>query len=504
MRGNFYLEIKRIYLLSPPNKVSILLEFTMIGRAKEVNELKRLYEKNSAEFVAIYGRRRVGKTYLVDETFSDKITFRHAGLAPEDTNSKGLLMAQLEHFYNSLLLYGMAECAKPQSWLEAFFLLEKFIQKIDNGSRQVIFIDELPLLDTPRSGFMSAFEGFWNTWGCHRKNLMVIVCGSANSWILDNLINAHGGLYNRVTYEIKLEPFSLGECEDYFKSNNVKFSRYDIVQSYMVFGGIPYYLGYINREKSLAQNIDDIFFAKNAKLKDEYDRLFASVFQSPELVKSIVSLLSRRNAGFTRKEILNQLNLSDGGNITRSLKTLIASNFVVKYIPFGKSGREFHYKLVDPFCLFYLNFMCGRAMRNERFWQQNSSSQSLSTWRGYSFENVCFNHIEEIKKALGISGVITTVSAWSKRPDDEKGTQIDLLIVRNDNVVNMCEIKFYSGEFEVDKDYYKTLLNRETLLSKELPAKMVVRNTLITTFDLKRNEYSGVFTNVILMDDFFE
>ena len=476
----------------------------MVGRAKEIKELRRLYDKNSAEFVAIYGRRRVGKTYLVDETFSGKITFRHAGLAPDDSNPKGLLKAQLEHFYNSLVLQGMEDCSKPQTWLEAFFLLEKFLQEIDDGSRQLIFIDELPWLDSPRSGFMPAFEGFWNTWGCHRKNLMVIVCGSANSWILDNLINAHGGLYNRVTYEIKLEPFSLGECEDFYKANNVKFSRYDIVQSYMVFGGIPYYLGYIEAEKSLAQNIDDIFFTKNAKLKDEYDRLFASVFESPELVKSIVSLISERNSGLTRNEILKKLNLSDGGNITRSLKALIASNFIVKYIPFGQAGRECHYKLIDPFCLFYLRFLSGRTTQNEKFWQQNSSSQALSSWRGYSFENVCFNHVEQIKKALGISGVITTVSAWSKRSDDEKGTQIDLLISRNDNVVNMCELKFYSGEFEVDKDYYKTLMNRETLLAKELSAKVVVRNTLITTFALKRNEYSGVFSNVILMDALFE
>jgi AAA+ ATPase superfamily predicted ATPase len=499
----FYLEVGAVFCVIPPNK-ALFPGCLMIGRTKEVKELKRLYDKNSAELVAIYGRRRVGKTYLVDETFSGKITFRHAGLASDDSNPKGLLKVQLEHFYNSLVLHGMEECAKPQTWLEAFFLLEKFLQKIDNSSRQLVFIDELPWLDSPRSGFMAAFEGFWNTWGCHRKNLMVIVCGSANSWILDNLINAHGGLYNRVTYEIKLEPFSLGECEDFYKVNNVKFSRYDIVQSYMVFGGIPYYLGYVDAEKSLAQNIDNLFFAKNAKLKDEYDRLFASVFESPELVKSIVSLISERNSGFTRNEILNKLKLSDGGNITRSLKALIASNFVVKYIPFGQAGRECHYKLVDPFCLFYLRFMRGNTTQNEKFWQQNSTSQSLSSWRGYSFENVCFNHVEQIKKALGISGVITSVSAWSKRIDDEKGTQIDLLINRNDNVVNMCELKFYSGEFEVDKDYYKTLLNRETLLAKELSPKVVIRNTLITTFALKKNEYSGVFSNVILMDDLFE
>lgn len=230
----------------------------MIGREREVKELERLYEKNSAELVAIYGRRRVGKTFLVDETFSSRITIRHAGLAPGRNDSKGLLKMQLEHFYNSLILQGMEKTTKPESWLEAFFLLEKHLQAIDDGSRQLIFFDELPWLDTPHSNFMTAFEGFWNSWACARKNIMVIVCGSANSWILDKLINAHGGLYNRVTYQIKLEPFTLGECEQFYRANRVKFSRYDIVQSYMVFGGIPYYLGYIDGEKSLAQNIDNL------------------------------------------------------------------------------------------------------------------------------------------------------------------------------------------------------------------------------------------------------
>jgi len=250
----------------------------MIGRKQEVDELRRLYERNRAELVAVYGRRRVGKTFLVDEVFSGKFTFRHAGLSPVGVEANGLLRAQLDHFYNSLILFGMDECKKPDSWLDAFLLLEKYLQRIDDGSRQLVFLDELPWLDTARSGFITAFEGFWNNWGCHRKNLMVIVCGSANSWILDKLINNHGGLYNRVTYEIKLSPFTLKECEELFNDNGVKFSRYDIVQSYMIFGGIPYYMGYMDGRLSLAQNVDKLFFAKGSKLQNEYDRLFDSVF----------------------------------------------------------------------------------------------------------------------------------------------------------------------------------------------------------------------------------
>ena len=475
----------------------------MIGRKREVKELNRLYDGSKAELVAIYGRRRVGKTYLVDETFANRITFRHAGLSPADEEPRGLLRAQLDHFYNSLILHGMERCKKPETWLDAFLLLELFLQKRDDGTRQVVFLDELPWLDTPKSGFMRAFEGFWNTWGCHRKNLMVIVCGSANSWVLDRLVNDHGGLYNRVTHEMKLSPFSLRECEEYYESNGVKLSRYEIAQSYMVFGGIPYYMGYVDGEMSLAQSIDAVFFSKTARLRDEFDKLFASVFTNPEAAKEIVRLLNTRNAGFTRKELVQRLGVSDGGGLSRNLNALIAGDFVAKYVPFGLGKREEHYKLVDPFCQFYLHFVEQRTITDENFWQHGATSQSVVSWRGYAFENVCFNHVAQIKAALGVSGVITTVSAWSKRGDDEEGVQIDLLLMRNDNVVNMCEIKYWGGDFSVDKSYYKILLHRQELLAREVSPKMSVRSTLITTFGLARNEYSGAFTNVITLEDLF-
>ena len=474
----------------------------MIGRSREIDELNGLYNSGKAELVAIYGRRRIGKTFLVDETFKGRITFRHAGLSPVDEDKKGMLKAQLEHFYYSLLLQGMRKSKKPGNWLEAFYMLEKFLEEIDDGSRQVVFLDELPWLDTPRSGFMTAFEGFWNTWGCHRNNLMVVVCGSANSWILDNLINNHGGLYNRVTYEIKLAPFTLCECEKFFESKNVKLSRYDIVQSYMILGGIPYYMGYFQSGMSLAQNVDNILFSKQGKLREEYDRLFASIFSNPEVMKKIVGLLFTRNAGFTRSEIAENVGMNDGGTLSQSLNALIASDFVVKYIPFGKGKKE-HYKLVDPFCLFYLHFIDKKKKIDEKFWQQNLSTQQIISWRGFAYENVCFNHVAQIKKKLGISGVITTHSAWSKRADDVEGMQIDLLISRNDNVVNMCEIKYYGDEFTVNKEYYQVMLRRQEILAKELSPRISIHNTLITTFGLIYNEYSGVFNNVITLDDLF-
>ncbi len=477
----------------------------MIGRIHEVAELNRLYNSSKAELVAVYGRRRVGKTYLVDEAFKNKITFRHAGLSPVDgtQGKKGVFQSQLKHFYYSLQLHGMKKSHCPESWLEAFFMLETLLEHKDDGGRQVIFLDELPWMDTPRSGFITAFEGFWNTWACHRENILVIVCGSANSWILDKLINNHGGLYNRVTYEIQLAPFTLAECEAFFVSNNVKLSRYDVVQGYMAVGGIPYYLGYFESGKSFAQNMDELFFSKKAKLRDEYSRLFASVFTNPSLVKDIVYLLNTRNAGYTRKEVSEKLGLCDGGTLTSALHALIASDFVVKYIPFGFSKREEHFKLVDSFCKFYLRFVDKQQDGDEGFWQKNIQSQAISAWRGFAFEDVCFNHIRQIKEALGINGVSSVQSAWSKKEDDEAGTQIDLLIDRKDNVINMCEIKFYSGEFTVSKDYHKILVHRQEILSNAVPKKKVVHGTLITTYGLAYNEYSGDFVQVITLDDLF-
>lgn len=478
----------------------------IIGREKEIRELHDLYNSGNAEFVAIYGRRRVGKTFLVDEALKGKITFRHAGLSPVDEqNRKNNLKAQLTHFFFSLQMQGMKGGKCPLSWMEAFYMLEQLLEKKSkDNKRQVVFIDELPWLDTPRSGFMTAFEGFWNTWGCHRDNLMLVVCGSASSWMLDNLINNHGGLYGRTTYEIKLHPFTLTECEEYFRGKGIRLSHYDIVQSYMIVGGIPYYLGYMKKGLSLAQNIDQLFFADGAKLHDEYDRLFASVFSNPEQMKRIVQLLAGRRLGFTRKDILSKTGLDDCGSSTRMLKALEMSDFVRPYVPFGKSLREVYYKLIDPFCLFYLKFVHTRKEMDPEFWMHNVTSASINSWRGFAFEEICFNHVDKIKKALNILGVSSRQSGWAVIGDDDtEGGQIDLLIERKDNVVNMCEMKFYSELITISKAYHAKLVHRQNLLMKNLSRKTVVLPVLVTTEGLAYNEYSGIFQNVVIIDDLF-
>ena len=464
-----------------------------------------LLGSNRAEFVAVYGRRRVGKTFLIDVTLGHHITFRHAGLSPIDENGKQNLMKdQLQHFYHSLLSQGMKKSHQPTSWLEAFYMLEVHLQNIDDGSRQVVFFDELPWMDTPRSKFIMALEGFWNGWACHRHNLMLVVCGSANSWMLDNLVNNHGGLYGRVTYEIRLMPFTLKECEAFFQSRDIKMSRYDIVQSYMMLGGIPFYLNYFKKGLSLAQNIDHLFYAPNAKLRDEYDRLFASIFSNPQEMKLIVTCLSARHAGYTRQEILKKTGIDDSGSATKMLRALEASNFILKYQPFGKGKREECYKLTDSFCLFYLRWVEGRKSMNPDFWMLNQASPSVSSWRGIAFEEVCLSHIQQLKAGLGIAGVSSEQSAWAVKGDDEKeGTQIDLLINRKDNVMNMCEMKFYGEEFTVTKAYERKLAHRQILLSGMVSRRTVIHPVLITTYGLTYNEYSGAFVHTLTIDDMF-
>ena len=475
----------------------------MIGRVKEQNELIRRYRGDRAEFIAVYGRRRVGKTYLIDETFRDKITFRHAGLSPVEESGTGRMKAQLEQFYFSLLKHGMKRSHRPEDWLEAFFMLEMFLQERDDGTRQVIFLDELPWLDTPRSGFITALEGFWNNWCCYRHNVMLIVCGSSSSWILDKLINNHGGLYGRITHEIKLAPLNLYESEALLRENGVQLSRYDIAKSYMILGGIPYYLNYFEPGLSMAQNIGNLFFSKQAKLNDEYHRLFTSVFESPEYMKKLVETISRRNMGYTRKEIVKTPGFSEGTRLTDALRALVSSDFVIRYVPFGYSKREVHYKLADPFCIFWIHFLADLKGNSENLWQSLQESPKGNTWNGLAFEQVCFQHVTQIKFKLGISGIRTNEASWTLKNEAGDGAQIDLLLDRSDNVINACEIKFSAKEYRVDKEYYQLLLHRHAILREAVPGRKTILNTLITTMDLVYNEYSGFFSNVITLDDLF-
>ena len=319
----------------------------------------------------------------------------------------------------------------------------------------------------------------------------------------DQLINNHGGLYNRLTCQIRLAPFNLKECELFFAENQVRLSRYDIAQGYMILGGIPYYLDCFEPGLSLAENIDRILFSRKAMLKDEYESLFPAMFNNPAVIKAIVRFLATRPSGYTRNEIAGKLGFSSGGTLSQSLKSLVESDFVMRYVPFGRKKSEARYMLTDPFCLFWIHFMEEPHKPDEHYWTKNQNAPRIVSWRGQAFDKVCFQHIDQIKKALDIYGVQTSQSEWIGSDDELGGTQIDLLLDRADRVVNMCEIKYHGGLFSVNKGYYQVLSNRQMILAAKISPRKVIRHTLITTYGLARNEYSGIFSNVITLDDLF-
>ena len=475
----------------------------IIGRKREQEELLRIYRRNGAQFVAIYGRRRVGKTFLVRELFKDEFAFYHTGVSPVELSGENLLAAQLSAFSSSLRRYSSAHGSHPSNWMEAFDLLIDLLASEPHDKRQVVFIDEMPWMDTPRSGFITAFEHFWNGWAAGQDNLMLIVCGSASSWISDNLINSYGGLYDRVTCEIQLSPFTLAEAEALLRAQEVTMSRYDIVQLYMAVGGIPMYLSYVHAGQSLAQTIDQLFFARKAKLKDEFDRLFNSIFNQPEKYRRVVTLLAGRQKGYSRDEIIRLLSIDSGSSLSQLLKTLEACDFIEHYRPFENNRRQMMYRLTDPFCLFFLANVHGRS-RSETFWRDNENLPSLSTWRGRAFENLCLGHLAQIKRALGIEGVACEAATWTMRgTEDESGMQIDLILDRNDRVVNLCEMKFVNTSFTVDAKYEQVLRRRINWMSDHVGKRKNVQMTLVTTYGLTHGMHSGVFQSTVTMDDLF-
>ena len=475
----------------------------MIGRINEIQQLNACYFSSQAELAVIHGRTRTGKTYLVDEVFRSRITFRHTGLSPAERENTGLLKAQLEHFYYSLLLHGMEKGKKPMSWLEAFHMLEKLLESKDTGSRQVVFLDEMAWLDSPRSGFLTAFEGFWNTWGCHRENLMVVICSEADLWTEEKLLNNTSGLYGRVTLDIKLKPFTLAESEEFLKSREIALSRFETIQFYMMLGGNPYYLNCIKSGLSFAQNVNELFFTEGARLKGEYDRLLSAVFANAEPVKRILAVLATENAGFTRGELAQKIKLKDGKKLSEYLNALVAGDFVGKYVPYGENGNAVHYKLIDSFCIFYLAFVNGAKNVKANHWQRAASSEKAGNWREKAFENVCFNHIGQIKKALGISGVETTLQIWTKRYESDTGERSLMLIFRDDGIVNMCEIRFRNDDITVDKGLYRLVLRRQEMLEKMAEPGTVLKPALITVFGVVDNEYKGIFADVLTLEDLF-
>lgn len=472
----------------------------IIGRKPEQKELIDAANSEYSKFVAVYGRRRVGKTFLIRETFDYTFTFQHTGLA------KGKMRDQLLSFRASLQNVSGKKYKQFKSWYEAFFALEEWLGSLPEG-KKIVFFDELPWMDTPRSNFISGLEHFWNSWASARKDILLIACGSATSWIVNKLINNHGGLHNRLTNKILLQPFTLAECEEFSESNQLGMSRYQMVENYMIMGGIPFYWSLLKRELSMAQNIDTLFFSNNTEgLSHEYEQLYASLFNNPEPYMQIVTALAKKNKGLTRDEIVDESGIKTSGDLTRYLNELEWCGFIRKYNCMGKQSKDALYQLIDNFTIFYFQYLKNNKNNDAHFWTNNVGSALHRAWSGIAFERVCLQHINQIKEALGISGVLSNVYSWGTEADEEKGidkTQIDLLIDRNDGVINLCEMKFSAQEYVITEDDETKLRRRRGNFIEVTHTKKSVHITLVTPYGLKKNSHSYIAQNEVNLESLF-
>lgn len=474
----------------------------IIGRVTEKQLLEQTLKSDEAELIAMYGRRRVGKTYLIRKTFQRQLIFEFSGV------HNASLKEQLTNFRNTLapLLKLPVLPAVPVSWTEAFLMLKNYAEPLLKKNKCVIFLDEFPWLSSAKSGFLSAFEFFWNSWGAKQNNLIVTICGSAASWMIQKVVNNKGGLHNRITKKIRLLPFTLAETSDYLKNNNINLDNYQVTQLYMAMGGIPQYLKKILPGQSAAQNIDRICFTKDGALQNEFNNLYRSLFAEADKHIAIVRALAAKPVGLTRKELIAACNLSTGGTTTLLLEELTESGFITAYLPYEKNTRDSIYKLSDEYSRFYLKFMENSRAGGVGTWIKLSTTPSWRSWSGTAFESVCLKHTREIKAALGIAGVYTEASAWRYVPGkSQPGAQIDLLFDRQDFCISICELKFSTTTFIIDKAYARELAQKRDVFKNKTKTSKTIFIVMVTTFGTQDNSYkTGLIQNDIVLEDLFK
>ena len=455
-------------------------------------------ESERSEFVVVYGRRRIGKTFLVRRFFKDNYAFSFVGKHEMGREQ------QLAEFAKELMRYSHSTFV-PQlkNWTEAFDALQRLLETYDIPGKKVVFFDEMPWMDTPKSDFVSALENFWNGWANMRDDIVLVACGSATSWMVDKLLHNQGGLFNRITQKLYLRPFKLSEMEQYLDEKHFGWNRYQIAQCYMILGGIPFYLTLLNPKLSLLSNIDELFFADaHAMLRTEYNELYSTLFKRPDNYLAVIRMLTERKEGFTRKEISEKTKLG-GAALSKILSDLEQCDFIFSYARYGNAKNNAIYRIKDFYTLFYYKYVNGIDTKDSLRWTHLSSTPQVSSWQGFSFELLCLLHLDEIKKALGIDRILNDASAWrSKQPG--QNTQIDLVIERADHNINLCEMKFSSGMYAIDKGYEQKLRECMSIFQAETMTRCSTRITLVTTYGVLQNKHSGIVNDEVVLDDLFE
>jgi len=469
----------------------------IIGRIKEQDELNRYFTSGRPEFIAVTGRRRIGKTYLIKEMFSQHLAFYFSGLLGKNvTNSY-----QLQRFDETIIEFGGKADRASANWAEAFGKLRQLLGS-QRKNRQVIFIDELPWLDAPKSDFLPALDHFWNTFASARPDIMLVVCGSAASWIVRNLFENKGGLHNRVTGRIRLAPFTLAESEAFFIENGVVMNRYQIAESLMVFGGVPYYLNMFKKGLGLTQNIDRLLFAENAPLKNEFSEVYRSLFRSSDRHIQIVGTLAKTKGGITRDEIIKATEIPGGGNLTKTLNELEQCGFIERYSDFTKKKNCSYYRLIDPFTLFWLKYVEDNRTKDDYYWTNLIDDGGKRAWSGHAFEMLCLRHLAQIKQKLGISGISTEVFTW-KSKKHHPGAQIDIVISRKDGVINLCEMKYSLHPITISAQDDQGLQRKRTAFLAETGTRKATHITMVTTYGLTEKGHKASIQSEVTIDDLF-
>lgn len=477
-----------------------------IGREEQLSKLKKVLESDRPEFVAVYGRRRVGKTFIIREAANNDFSFYYT--AANNVSKKD----QLANFALVLKDYASQETISQfKNWFEALHALGDYIDTLPKAKNKIIFFDEIPWADSSKSGFLPAFENFWNVRCAFRNDIKLVVCGSATSWILNKIIHNIGGLYGRLTHIFKIEPFNLWETELYFKEYGFGFNKLQIAEIYMILGGIPFYFSLFDREESIAQNIDRLFFGRNAPLRKEFEVLYSSLYRNPLTHIEVIKTLSKKGKGMTRQELIDTLRLKSNGAFSKVLKELEEGGFIRAYYPFEDSKKKERnsknnilYQLIDLFSLFYMRFVKEAKLKNEKFWSANYTTPIINSWRGFSFETLCLWHIPQIKEALGISGVSSQTCAWIGKDSEGEKAQIDLLINRQDGVINICEMKWSSNQFVITKSYAAELQKKIDIFYESTKSKKTLVITLITTEGVKLNSYYDYAQKKIELSQLFK
>jgi uncharacterized protein len=477
----FELQMKNIYICRYN-----LHTMELIGRENEVYRLNKKLQSDKAEFIAVLGRRRVGKTFLIKHVMHKNMVFQMTGLF-QSTMAEHMdrFTLKLHEAYG-----GKYEIIKPKNWFEAFDLLRQLVEDKKTKTKKVIFLDEFPWMATNKSRFLTAFTDFWNDFAVNRNDLVVVVCGSAASWMVKNVLRNKGGLHNRVTERIFLAPFNLYETSLFLKKKHIAIPRKQVVDLYMAFGGIPYYLDQIDQGESVTKSIDRICFEANALLHMEYSELMVSLFEKPENYKKILTVLCNEPVGMNRIDLFTRCKFNSGGGFTEMLSNLEYSGFISREIPFGKSRNESLFKVTDAYILFYHKYIEKYAGKDKNIWSKLASLPTWKSWSGLAFENICKAHIDQIKKALKIEVVLSTHHSWYHKGNDEMhGAQCDLIIDRNDNTINLCELKYTQEPFVINKDYATKFENKVAAFRYFTKTNKAIFNTFLTSNGIIKNTY---------------